>query len=128
MIITSSMVAAVEGRYGKIFQVGEEGKITRFNEQGAAALFALAKDVVFALEESIHYIYNPDTGRYESKSREEMLSLLDLFIHGLAVEIFAEEGLEDKRKQSVTFSAARTGSSFMSPTVCWKWMNPTSGS
>ena len=115
MIITSSMVAAVEGRYGKIFQVGEKGKITRFNEQGAAALFALANEVVFALEESNHYIYNPDTGRYEAKSREEMLSLLDLFIHELAMEIFFEEALEDKRKQSVLSSMLK----FL-PSACGK--------
>ena len=111
----SSTVAAVESRYGKIFQVGENGKITRFNEQGAAALFALTNDVVFALEEGSCYIYNPATGRYELKSREGMLSQLDLFIHRLAVEIFVEDALEDKRKQSVLSSMLK----FL-PSICGK--------
>ena len=80
-MISLSKIAAVEERCGKLIQVGANGKLTRFNEQGAAALFASVKEVVFAMEENRYYIYAPHTGLWEPKSREEMLSALDFFLH-----------------------------------------------
>ena len=102
-MISLSKIAAVEERCGKLFQVGANGKLTRFNEQGAAALFASAKEVIFATEESRYYIYAPLTGLWEPKSREEMLSALDFFLHEWAEEL-SVDGLEDKRRQPVLSS------------------------
>ena len=102
-MITSSILAEVEARFGKLVQLSAKGRITRFNEHGAAALFAQTNEVVFAVEEQNYYIYDPDTGRYDPQSREDMLSALDLFIHEWALES-STEALEDKRKQSVLSS------------------------
>ena len=89
-MITSSILAEVEARFGKLVQLSAKGRITRFNEHGAAALFAQTNEVVFAVEEQNYYIYDPDTGRYDPQSREDMLSALDLFIHEWALESSTE--------------------------------------
>lgn len=96
-MITETMSQELEKIYGPPMNFDDKGRMTFFNEQFFAALFARCYSPVYTASEKCFYLYEEETGVWVERSTPFLMNQLGLFLHECA-DFFKKPEIETKRR------------------------------